>query len=124
VHSKVVFPLFVGLVVAACGAGGSGGSGAPIELSISQGELPSPGLCRVWVSDQSDSQQPLARGCDGIEWTAPLGSRVLYRPDDGSREVHVKYMSRATRGLVTGIDAFSIDTLRLIRVIMTYNGGE
>jgi hypothetical protein len=28
------------------------------------------------------------RGCDGIEWTAPLGSRILYRPDDGGREVH------------------------------------
>jgi hypothetical protein len=107
VHSKAAFPLFVGLVVAACGAGGSGGSGAPIELSVPKGELPSPGL-----------------GCDGIEWTAPLGSRVLYRPDDGRREVHVKYMSRATHGLVTGIDAFSIDTLRLIRVIMPYNGGE
>jgi hypothetical protein len=124
VHSKAAFPLFVGLVVAACGAGGSGGSGAPIELSVPKGELPSPGLCRVWVSRQSDSQQPLARGCDGIEWTAPVGSRVLYRPDDGRREVHVKYMSRATHGLVTGIDAFSIDTLRLIRVIMPYNGGE
>lgn len=112
------------LAVVACGGAVSGDSVAPIMLRIPKDELPSPGLCRVWVSGQSNSMQPLARGCDGIEWTAPLGSRVLYRPDDGSREVHVKHMSRATPGLVTGVDAFSIDTLRLIRVIMPYNGGE
>jgi hypothetical protein len=112
------------LAVLACGGAVSGDSVAPIMLGIPKDELPSPGLCRVWVSGQATAMQPLPRSCDGIEWTAPLGSRVLYRPDDGSREVHVKYMSRATTGLVTGIDAFSIDTLRLIRVIMPYNGGD
>jgi len=112
------------VAIVACGGAVSGDSVAPIMLRIPKDELPSPGLCRVWVSEQSNSMQPLARGCDGIEWTAPLGSRVLYRPDDGSREVHVKYMSRATPGLVTGVDAFSFDTLRLIRVIMPYNGRD
>ncbi len=125
-HGRSTISLVVGLTALACGGAGSSDSSvpAPIELGIPQDELPSPGLCRVWISGRSASQQPLARGCEGIEWTAPLGARILYRPDDGSREVHVRYMSRGSRGLVTGIDAFSVDTMRLIRVIMSYNGGD
>lgn len=111
------------LVFAGCAGGSSDGEGVtPIELSIPRSSLPSPGFCRVWVSGTAVSRQALQRSCDGIEWTAPLGARILYRPDDGSREVHVRYMSRGTRGFVTGIDAFDIDTMRLKRVIMPYTG--
>ena len=113
--------LAVGLsATGACGGGSSDGGVTPIELSVPKDQLPSPGLCRVWVSGGQTGQQPLARSCDDIEWTAPLGSLVLYRPDDGSREVHVRYMSSNTPGFVTGIDAFDIDTLRLVRVIQEY----
>ncbi len=117
----IAVPLSVGLVVtAACAGGSSDGGVTPIELNVPKDQMPSPGLCRVWVSGEATARQPLARSCDGIEWTAPLGTRILYRPDDGSREVHVRYMSRSTPGFVTGIDAFDIDTMRLVRVIMSY----
>jgi hypothetical protein len=117
----IVMALAAGMAVAAaCGGGSSDGGVTPIELGVPKDQIPSPGLCRVWVSGGRISQQPLARSCDDIEWAAPLGALVLYRPDDGSREVHVKYMSRNTPGFVTGIDAFDIDTLRLLRVIQAY----
>jgi hypothetical protein len=64
----------------------------------------------------------MTRGCEGIEGAAPLGSRILFRPEDGSREVLVSYMSRATPGWVTGIDAFNVDTMRLTRVVMAFRG--
>ena len=117
----IAVPLSVGLVVAgACAGGSSDGGVTPIELSVPKSHIPSPGLCRVWVSGVETAEQPLARSCDGVEWTAPLGARILYRPDDGSREVIVRYMSRNTPGFVTGIDAFDIDTMRLLRVIQSY----
>jgi hypothetical protein len=105
-----------------CASGGSDQGPVGIELSVPRSAIPSTGLCRVWISGLATSQQPMSRGCEGIEDTAPLGSRVLYRPDDSSREVHVSYMSRAAPGWVTGIDAFSVDTMRLTRVIMAYRG--
>lgn len=106
----------------ACAPGGSAGGVLGIQLDVPRSAIPGTGLCRIWLSGVSNSQQPIAQGCDGIEYSAPLGSRVLYRPGDGSREVHVSYMSRATPGWVTGIDAFSIDTMRLVRVILPYVG--
>ena len=104
----------------ACAGGQSDSGVTPIELNIPKSAIPSPGLCRIWVSGVESAQQQLARSCEDIEWTAPLGARILYRPDDGSREVIVRYMSRSTPGWVTGIDAFDIDTMRLVRVIQEY----
>ena len=83
-------------------------------------QLPSPILCRVWVSGGQTNQQPLARSCDDVEWTTPFGPLILYRPADGSREVQVRYMSRSTPRFVTGIDAFDFGTLRLLRVMQEY----
>ncbi len=119
-------PLFVALTAAAACASASGGgeSGAPVRLNIPRSALPGPGLCRVWISGRSLSRQPLTRGCEGIENTAPLGSRVLYRPGASSREVHVRYMSTSYAGVVSGIDAFNMDTLRLVRVIQPYQGRD
>jgi len=106
----------------ACAPGGSEGDVVGIRLDVPRSAIPGTGLCRIWLSGVPVSQQPMVQGCDGIEYSAPLGSRVLHRPADGSREVHVSYMSRATPGWVTGIDAFSIDTMRLVRVILPYVG--
>ncbi len=63
-----------------------------------------------------------ARGCDGIEYAAPLGSRVLHRPDDGSRTVEVWYLSTRQHGVITGVDLFDLDTRQFLRVIRPYNG--
>lgn len=107
---------------AACASGGHDQGVLGIQLNVPRSAIPGTGLCRIWLTGVPTSRQPMVQGCDGIEYSAPLGSRVLYRPDDGSREVHVSYMSRATPGWVTGIDAFSIDTMRLVRVILPYVG--
>lgn len=112
----------VAALVVACASGGSEEGVLGIRLDIPRSAMPGTGLCRIWLSGVPTSQQPMVQGCDGIEYSAPLGSRILYRPADGSREVHVSYMSRATPGWVTGIDAFSIDTMRLTRVILPYVG--
>ena len=107
------------LTTSACAGGPSGEPASPVRLDIPKSALPGPGLCRVWVGGLAVSQR-LPRGCDGVENTAPIGSRVLFRPDDRSRTVHVRYMSPSTPGEVIGIDVFNIDTGRLVRVLQRY----
>ncbi len=120
--SRAVPVLATSLAVAtsACAGGPGGEPASPVRLDIAMSALPGPGLCRVWVDGLAVSQQPLPRGCDAIENTAPLDSRVLFRPDDRSRTVHVRYMSTSSRGEVIGIDVFNIDTGRLVRVLQRY----
>lgn len=93
---------------------------SPIRLDIPRSALPAPGLCRVWVNGLPVSQQPLSRGCVGIENTAPLGSRVLYRPDDGTRRLVVCHISTSHHGEIEGMDLFNINNSRLIRVLQRY----
>ena len=119
----VVAALSVGLM--ACSSGGEGGSapqpstesGPPLDFPLDRRDVPSPGLCRVWIVGNPASQQFLQRSCDGIENTAPIGEYIMFRPQ-GQRVVHVCLMSSNTVGVVDGIDAFDIDRMRLVRVIL------
>ncbi len=108
--SRVPFILLALAGTVSC-ASKSTETGAPLQLNVRRSDIPGPGFCRVIQTGS------LPRACDGIENTAPFGSRILYRPDDGSRTVQVWYMSTGERGIVIGIDLFNIDTRRLVRVI-------
>lgn len=68
----------------------------------------------MWTGDP---RAHLARGCDGIEFSAPLGAQILYRPDDGTRYVVVCFLSRAEPREIIGIDLYHVDTGRLLRVL-------
>lgn len=61
------------------------------------------------------------RGCEGIGWVAPLGSRIAYRPADGSRTVVICYMDPGERGIIIGIDVFNIDNQRLLDVLLRFD---
>ena len=106
--------------ISGCGSKRSETAG-PIRLDVPLRAIPAPGLCRVFGGTSNRLPQ-LSRSCDGIENVAPLGSRVLYRPDNNSRTVEVRYMSTSHPGEVTGIDLFNIDTRNLVRIIQSYNG--
>ena len=93
------------------------GQGPPIPLDIEREDIPNTGRCRIWLEDAFDSEQPMQTGCNGIEFSAPLGSYIMYRPRD-KREVHVCYMSTDLTGVVDGIDAFDIDRMTLVRVVL------
>ncbi len=111
------------MIAGISGCGSKGGETAgPIRLDVPRRAIPAPGLCRVWLDRSESRLQRLPRSCDGIENVAPLGSRVLYRPDNKSRTVEVRYMSRSHPGEVTGIDLFNIDNGNLVRIIQSYNG--
>ncbi len=108
------------VVLASWSCGGSRSPDDPpldFKIDIPKRAFPSPGLCRVWISGRAVSQQPLSRSCENIEFSAPLGSRVLRRPKDGSRDMVVWYMDTSERGKIEGIDVFNVDTGRLIRVV-------
>jgi len=120
------------VVIAACGgstssAGGDQAAapqqsletGPPLEFPLPRSYIPSPGLCRIYYPDRpAESDYLQAQGCNDIENTVMTGGIVLYRPRDGSRNVHVCYMSRSDQGVVDGIDAVSVDRLRVVRVIL------
>ena len=82
-----------------------------VDLGVPRSEIPPPGRCRVMAAGF------LMRNCDGIENTAPLGVRILYRLDDGSRRVVVCYMSTSERNEIIGVDLFDFNTGRLIRAL-------
>ena len=108
---------FVVLLVGAVFSSPGKAQGPPIPLDIDRGDIPNTGRCRVWLDDASGSEQPMQTGCSGIEFSAPLGSYIMYRPRD-KREVHVCYMTTDLTGVVDGIDAFDIDRMTLVRVVL------
>lgn len=105
--------------VAAC-ATWSGGYPSPVQLDIAWKDLPAPGLCRAWASGRATEAQPRSQGCRGIEYVAPLGSRILYRPDDGTRRVVVCYLSTSEPRRIIGVDVFDMDNGRLLDVLQRY----
>jgi len=106
---------FVGLAALAVPAQAQ--VGLPMPIRATQEDLPSTGLCRVWIPDEFE--QPRVRNCKGIEFTAPAGSFVLYRPR-GKRVVHLCGMSRSFVGVVDRIDAYNVDTLEQVAVILPF----
>lgn len=94
-------------------------TGPPLEFDLPRSYIPSPGLCRIYYPRRpAESDVLLAQGCDNIENAVQLEGVVLYRPRDGSRNVHICYMSRSEQGVVDGIDVVSVDKLRVVRVIL------
>jgi len=129
----VAFFALVGVVaiLVACGGSTSEGgdqasapqrsleTGPPLEFDLPRSYIPSPGLCRIYYPTRpAESDFLQAQGCDNIENAVNLGGVILYRPRDGSRNVHVCYMSRGVQGVVDGIDAVNVDRLRVVRVIL------
>jgi hypothetical protein len=106
---------FVGLAALAVPARAQ--VGLPMPISATQEDLPSTGLCRVWIPHEFE--QPQVRTCKGIEFTAPEGSFILYRPR-GKRVVHLCGMSSGIHGVVDRIDAFDIDTMEEVAVILPF----
>lgn len=89
----------------------------PLTIDISRGDLPSSGLCRVWRPGEDSSSQPRAKTCSGIEFDAPRGSYILYRPR-GKRVIHVCRMSSGLVGVVDGIDAYDLDRFEPLDVVL------
>ena len=94
-------------------------TGPPLEFDLPQSYIPSPGFCRIYYPERPEESDFLqAQSCSNIEYSVMTGGIVLYRPRDGSRNVHVCYMSRSEPSVVDGIDVVSIDKRRVVRVIL------
>jgi hypothetical protein len=78
-------------------------------LGIPEGQLPSPGECRIWYPQRTASQQPAAQGCVEAEASATPGTWVLYRPPDDARVVHVRVMHPEKAGVVIRINIFDAE---------------
>ena len=104
------------VALAACGGPpAEGESTSPMTLDLPRNQIPTPGNCRIVSPGQFN------RTCEGIEFAAPVGTRVLYRPDDGSRRVVVCYMHTSHQAEIIGVDVFNMDTGRHLRTIQAYN---
>ncbi len=121
----------VAAILVACGGSSSSGgdhaaapqqsleTGPPLEFDLPRSYIPAPGLCRIYYPRRPEESEYLqAQGCDNIENAVQLEGVILYRPRDDSRNVHVCHMSRSEQGVVDGIDAVSVDQLRMVRVIL------
>ncbi len=89
--------------------------GAAATLSVPPGQLPPPGLCRVWFPGRPPGRQPRARPCAEVESVAPAGSWVLYRPSQDRTVVHVRYVDDRRTGVVVWIRVFDATSGAFIR---------
>ena len=60
------------LLAATSVAGAQRGQGVP------PGQMPSPGMCRVWIDGVPPGRQPAQTDCETARRTAPANSRILY----------------------------------------------
>ncbi len=125
----------VGLVVSACSSSSSSSNtgsttsspaqrgeevtnGPPIDLPITRNEVPSTGLCRVFVVDFGRIASSNDFGCNNIEQSVPLGSFIMFRARANRNEVYLCRMSNDLPGVIDGIDVYSTARMNLVRVVM------
>ena len=125
----------VGFVAAACSSsssssnsGGGAGepapqgravtNGPPIDLPITRAEVPSSGLCRVFVVDFGRIASSNDFGCNNIENSVQLGSYIMFRSRSNRNDVYLCRMSESEQGVIDGIDVYDYGRLRLTRVVL------
>lgn len=84
-------------------------------LGVPPGQLPRPGLCRVWIQGLPPGHEPRARSCSGIAPTAPAGSMILYRPSREPDVVHVHYIDQNRSGAIVRVRIFAAGTGEFVR---------
>ena len=84
-------------------------------LKIPPGHLPPPGQCRVWVQGLPPGKQPRARGCSGIEDSAPPSSWVVYRPGQDKKVVHVREMDAHRVGIVARVTIYDVKSGAVVK---------
>jgi hypothetical protein len=93
----------------------SGGGADRARLGIPSGQLPRPGLCRVWIPGVPPGRQALARTCDNVLATAPPGSWVLHRPTQDRGQVQVFYLDAERPEVISRVRVFDTESGRLLR---------
>jgi hypothetical protein len=88
---------------------------AAATLNVPPGQLPRPGLCRLWFPDRPPGRQPKARPCAEVESGAPAGTWVLYRPSQDRNVVHVRYLDDRRAGVVVWIRVFDASSGAFVR---------
>jgi hypothetical protein len=84
-------------------------------LGIPPGQLPQPGMCRVWVPGTPPGHQAKARSCANIERSAPAGSWIVERPGKDKKVVHVRVVDDRRPGVVVRLRVYEIKDGRLVR---------
>ncbi len=93
-------------------------NGPPIDLPITRNEVPSTGLCRVFVVDFNRIASSNDFGCNNIEMSVQLGSFIMFRSRANRNEVYLCRMSSDLPGVIDGIDVYNIARMNLVRVVM------
>jgi hypothetical protein len=78
-------------------------------LGIPERELPKAGQCRVWHQSRPSAEQPAPQPCGEAESAALPGDRILYRPADDERVVHVRVLDPSERGKVIRVDLYDAE---------------
>ena len=123
----------VGLVAAACSSSSSNGGGGaaepapqgqtvtdgpPLDLPITRADVPSSGLCRVFIIDFGRIASSNDFGCNNIENSVQLGSYIMFRSRSNRNDVYLCRMSESEQGVIDGIDVYDYGRLRLTRVVL------
>jgi hypothetical protein len=93
-------------------------NGPPIDLPITRADVPSSGLCRVFVVDFGRIASSNDFSCNNIENSVQLGSYIMFRSRSNRNDVYLCRMSESEQGVVDGIDVYDYGRLRLVRVVL------
>jgi hypothetical protein len=69
----------------------------------------------VWIPGEPPGHQAKARSCANIEASAPAGSRIIYRPTDDKKVVHVKVIDQSRPGIVVRVRVYDVASGSFIR---------
>jgi hypothetical protein len=69
----------------------------------------------VWIPGEPPGQQAKPRSCSNIESSAPAGSRIIYRPTEDKKVVHVKVVDQYRPGIVVRLRVYDVASGSLIR---------
>jgi hypothetical protein len=78
-------------------------------LGVPLAQLPAPGQCRLWKMGRPLREQSPPGSCAQIEPSAPPESRILYRPPQDPRLVHVRIVDPDQAGLVTQVRVYDAE---------------
>lgn len=69
----------------------------------------------MWIPGDPPGHQAKPRSCSNIESSAPAGSRIIYRPIEDKKVVHVKVVDQYRPGIVVAVRVYDVASGSLLR---------
>ena len=87
----------------------------PAEIGIPPGQLPHPGMCRVWLPGRPPGQQAEQGPCSRLADEVPPGAWLVYHPSGDRKHVEVTEYHPRRPGVVVAIRVYDAMSGQYVR---------